>query len=94
MIPISFAVDDDSYSSVSTLSFADERSHDVSMRTAARQENTYQLTPRQKFPAGQVQEVIKKLLEEYLEHEQYKPDLCRQMSKSLSEVCPVVIIFI
>jgi len=73
-------------SSVSTLSFAEERSHDVSLRAPVRIENTFQLAPKQKFPASQIEVVVRQLLEEYLAHEQYKPELCRQMSKSLSEV--------
>jgi hypothetical protein len=73
-------------SSIGTLSFADGQSRDVSLRPTAHVENTYRLGPSRTFPTGHVELVVKQLLEEYLEHEQYKPDLCRQMSKSLSEV--------
>ena len=68
------------------MSFADERSHDVQMRAHVNYENTYQMAPSQKFHAGQVESIIQQLLKEYLGHEQYKAELCRQMSKSLSEV--------
>jgi hypothetical protein len=72
--------------SVSTLSFAEERSRDASLQPGTKIENTYRMQPSRSFPSGQVQLIIRQLLEKYLEHEQYKPELCRQMSKSLSEV--------
>ena len=68
------------------ISFMDEPSHDDS-RPPVRMENTYQLSPNKKFPTAHIKGIIKDVLESYLCEEKYEPELCRQMTKTLSEVC-------
>jgi hypothetical protein len=50
-------------------------------------ENTYQMGPGRRFPHGQITGVIKDVLEGYLAEEKYEAELCKQMTKTLSEVC-------
>jgi len=70
---------------MSTVSFMDEPGHD-DHRPQVRMENTYQLEPRRKFPAGKIKHIIGDVLDSYLAEERYEPELCRQMSKTISEV--------
>ncbi|XP_067679059.1 dynein light chain Tctex-type 5-B-like [Haliotis asinina] len=72
--------------SMSTVSFLDEPGHDETYRIPVKFENTYQLSPNKRFPYTKVQNIIKDVLEAYLAEERYEPELCRQMSKTLSEV--------
>ena len=74
------------YRSMSTVSFMDEPGHDQSMRPFTRCENTYQMEPKKRFPYGAVKNIIRDVLEGYLAEERYEPELCRQMSKTISEV--------
>lgn len=69
----------------SMISFMDEPSHDE-YRPPVRMENTYQLGPNKKFPTSHVKGIIKDVLESYLCEEKYEPELCRQMTKTVSEV--------
>ena len=64
----------------------DEPTIDEHMRPTVKMENTYQLAPGRKFPNSQVKNIIKDVLESYLAEEKYEAELCRQMSKTLSEV--------
>ncbi|KAL4236579.1 Tctex1 domain-containing protein 1 [Mactra antiquata] len=73
-------------SSMSTVSFMDEPGHDDHYKPPVKCENTYQLEPKKKFPAGKVKHIIRDVLESYLAEERYEPELCRQMSKTISEV--------
>ena len=70
---------------MSTISFMDEPREDAE-RPSVRMENTYQLSPKKRFPSGAVRRVVKEVLEGYLSEEKYEPELCRQMTKTLSEV--------
>ena len=70
---------------MSTISFMDEPREDAE-RPSIRMENTYQLNPNRNFPSGQVRRVVRDVLEGYLSEERYEPELCRQMTKTLSEV--------
>lgn len=73
-------------SSMSTVSFMDEPGHDDHFKPQVKCENTYQLEPKKKFPSGKVKHIIHDVLESYLAEERYEPELCRQMSKTISEV--------
>lgn len=72
--------------SLSTISFMDEPSQDEHVRPPVKMENTYRLEPGKHFPTSHVQGIIKDVLEGYLSEEKYEPELCRQMTKTLSEV--------
>ena len=64
----------------------DEPGHDESYRPKTRVENTYQMEPKKRFPYGTVKNIIRDVLDGYLAEERYEPELCRQMSKTISEV--------
>ena len=57
-----------------------------SHRPPLKLENTYQMVPDEHFPVGRTQKIIGEVLSSYLTEERYEPELCRQMSKQLSEV--------
>ncbi|XP_027471155.1 tctex1 domain-containing protein 1 [Zalophus californianus] len=70
-----------------TVSFTDEPSQrDNASRLTVQMENTYQLGPTKHFPAVIVNHILKDVLTNYLQEEQYEPELCRQMTKTISEV--------
>ncbi|XP_036207551.1 tctex1 domain-containing protein 1 [Myotis myotis] len=72
---------------VSTVSYMDEPSqHDVASRLTVQMGNTYQLGPTKHFPVVTVNHILKDVLTTYLQEEQYDPELCRQMAKTISEV--------
>ena len=71
----------------STVSYMDEPGHEEHFRPPARYENTYQLEPNRRFPYTVVQNIMQDAMDGYLAEEKYEPELCRQMSKTLSEVC-------
>ncbi|XP_052774060.1 dynein light chain Tctex-type 5-B-like [Mya arenaria] len=73
-------------SSMSTVSFMDEPGHEDNFKPTVRQENSYQTEPKKKFPSGKVKHIIRDVLDSYLAEERYEPELCRQMSKTISEV--------
>ena len=73
------------YRSVSSVSFADEPEHDY--QPPVRMENTFQMAPGKRFPQPAVKAILREVLESYLSEEKYEPELCRQMTKSISEVC-------
>ena len=70
--------------SMSTISFIDEPGPEDPH--IVRMENTYQTEPSSRFPTSQVKNILKDVLESYLAEERYEPELCRQMTKTLSEV--------
>ncbi|XP_048845659.1 dynein light chain Tctex-type 5 isoform X1 [Brienomyrus brachyistius] len=73
--------------SISTVSYIDEPGqHDDSQRHAVQMENTYQLGPAKRFPAMAVNNILKDVLTSYLQEEKYEAELCRQMTKTISEV--------
>ncbi|KAF7705992.1 dynein light chain Tctex-type 5 [Silurus meridionalis] len=73
--------------SISTVSYLDEASHhDENPRHAVQMENTYQLGPLKRFPVQAVREILMDVLSSYLQEEKYEPELCRQMTKTISEV--------
>ncbi|XP_074643518.1 dynein light chain Tctex-type 5-B-like [Tubulanus polymorphus] len=72
--------------SMSTISYADEPSEIGMHGPHVRLENTYQLKPNKSFPQQAVTEMIKETLENYLAHETYEPEMCKLMSKTISEV--------
>ncbi|KAG9273674.1 dynein light chain Tctex-type 5 [Astyanax mexicanus] len=73
--------------SISTVSYMDDPGHhdDVS-RPAVQMENTYQLGPKKRFPVQTVKEILKDVLSSYLLEVKYEAELCRQMTKTISEV--------
>lgn len=70
---------------MSTVSFTDDPNYDIP-RPPMRLENTYQMAPAGSFPVGQVRSIISDVLESCLMDEKYEPELCRQLSKTTSEV--------
>ncbi|XP_005111590.1 tctex1 domain-containing protein 1-B [Aplysia californica] len=71
--------------SVSSVSFMDEPGHDDHYHAPVKFENTYQLEPAKRFPYATVRSIIKESMENLLSEEQYRPDFCRDMSKTLSD---------
>ncbi|KAE8609639.1 hypothetical protein XENTR_v10011866 [Xenopus tropicalis] len=73
--------------SVSTVSYIDEPGHhDDIQRPAILMENTYQTGPTKRFPVASVNNILKDVLTSYLQEEKYEAELCRQMTKTISEV--------
>ncbi|KAK2495433.1 hypothetical protein MC885_006737 [Smutsia gigantea] len=73
--------------SLRTVSYMDEPSQrDDASRLMAQMENTYQLGPTKHFPVVLVNHILKDVLTNYLQEEQYEPELSRQMTKTISEV--------
>lgn len=71
---------------MSTVSVTEDTGHH-DFKPPVRFENTYQMGPTKKFPSAKVKNVIRDVIEGYLAEEKYEPELCRQMTKTLSEVC-------
>ena len=71
---------------MSTISFFEDGATEGHNRPAVRMENTFQLSPNKRFPSHQVKAVIREVLEGYLAEEKYEAELCRQMTKTISEV--------
>ncbi|XP_055497919.1 dynein light chain Tctex-type 5 isoform X1 [Leucoraja erinacea] len=72
---------------MSTVSYMDDPGHhDDNPRLALQMENTYQLEPSIYFPETIVSNILKDVLMSYLQEEKYEPELCRQMTKTISEV--------
>ncbi|XP_003411191.2 dynein light chain Tctex-type 5 [Loxodonta africana] len=73
--------------SLSTVSYMDEPSQrDDASHLTVQMENTYQLGPTKHFPVVAVNHILKDVLTNYLQEEEYEPELCRQMTKTVSEV--------
>ncbi|KAL2097755.1 hypothetical protein ACEWY4_006962 [Coilia grayii] len=73
--------------SISTVSYIDDPGHhDDNPRPAVQMENTYQLGPTRRFPVTAVNDILKDVLASYLQEEKYEAELCRQMTKTISEV--------
>ncbi|XP_041914199.1 dynein light chain Tctex-type 5 [Alosa sapidissima] len=73
--------------SISTVSYIDDPGHhDDNPRPAVQMENTYQLSPTRRFPVMTVNDILKDVLASYLQEEKYEAELCRQMTKTISEV--------
>ncbi|KAG8507925.1 Tctex1 domain-containing protein 1, partial [Galemys pyrenaicus] len=73
--------------SVSTVSYMDEPNQsDEASLLPVRMENTYQLGPTKHFPVVTVNHILKDVLTHHLQDEQYEPEFCRQMTKTISEV--------
>ncbi|XP_050413030.1 dynein light chain Tctex-type 5-B [Patella vulgata] len=75
----------DKFDSISTISYLDEPNPDE-IRPPIKYENTYQLQPNKKVPYGRIQNMIKDVLEGYLADEHYDANLCKQMTKTISDV--------
>lgn len=56
------------------------------MKTHVKFENTYQLTATKRFPESSVTGILRDVLESYLTDQKYEPEMCRKLSKTLSEV--------
>ncbi|XP_058890144.1 dynein light chain Tctex-type 5-A-like [Acipenser ruthenus] len=77
--------------SMSTVSYTDEPidepgQQDDNPQPAVQMENTYQLGPAKRFPVATVSNILKDVLTSYLQEEKYEAKLCRQMTKTTSEV--------
>jgi len=70
-----------------TISAADDPSQMVHpVRPLVSYQNSYQLAPARVFPTGQVEHIMSEVINSYLQNETYQPELCRRMTKDLSEV--------
>ncbi|MGH0164580.1 UNVERIFIED_CONTAM: hypothetical protein FKN15_055230 [Acipenser sinensis] len=73
--------------SMSTVSYIDEPGQqDDNPRPVVQMENTYQLGPAKHFPVATVSNILRDVLTSYLQEEKYEAELCRQMTKTTSEV--------
>ncbi|KAM3865732.1 dynein light chain Tctex-type 5 [Diretmus argenteus] len=73
--------------SISTVSYIDEPGHhEDNTRPAVQMENTYQMGPYKRFSVQAVNDILKDVLASYLQEEKYEAELCRQMTKTISEV--------
>ncbi|XP_006879897.1 PREDICTED: tctex1 domain-containing protein 1 [Elephantulus edwardii] len=73
--------------SLSTVSHMDEpNQRDDASRLTVQVENTYQLGPTKRFPVVSVNHILKDVLTNHLQEEKYEPDLCRQKTKTISEI--------
>ncbi|XP_062963233.1 dynein light chain Tctex-type 5 [Cynocephalus volans] len=73
--------------SMSTVSYMDApNQHDDVSHLTVQMENSYQLGPTKHFPVVAVNDILKDVLTNYLQEEKYEPELCRQMTKTISEV--------
>ncbi|XP_066228290.1 dynein light chain Tctex-type 5 [Saccopteryx leptura] len=72
---------------MSTVSYMDEPSQrDLVSCLTVQMENTYQLGPTKHFPVITVNRILKDVLTSYLQEEQYEPELCKQLTKTIAEV--------
>ncbi|XP_030061933.1 dynein light chain Tctex-type 5 [Microcaecilia unicolor] len=69
---------------ISTVSYVEEPGHNDDIIVPM--ENTYQLGPTKRFPVTTVNNILKEVLTSYLQEEKYEAELCRQMTKTISEV--------
>ncbi|XP_053102541.1 dynein light chain Tctex-type 5 isoform X1 [Hemicordylus capensis] len=73
--------------SMSTVSYMDDPGHhDDIPRSTVQMENTYRLGPTKCFPVVTVNNILKDVVTSYLQEEKYEAELCRQMTKTISEV--------
>ncbi|KAM4640801.1 dynein light chain Tctex-type 5 [Discoglossus pictus] len=73
--------------SMSTVSYMDEPGqHEEGASQQKQMENTYQLGPTKRFPVVTVNNILKDVLAGYLHDQVYDPDMCRQLTKTISEV--------
>ncbi|XP_061489351.1 dynein light chain Tctex-type 5 isoform X2 [Rhineura floridana] len=78
--------------SISTASYMDEAGHhDDILRPAVQIENTYQLGPAKCFPVVTVNNILKDVVTSYLQEEKYEAELCRQMTKTISEMASLIL---
>lgn len=49
-------------------------------------ENTYKMTPEKSFPCGEVQGIIRDVMNSHLKDEKYNQQSCRQHTKTLAEM--------
>nr|XP_033773054.1 tctex1 domain-containing protein 1 isoform X1 [Geotrypetes seraphini]XP_033773055.1 tctex1 domain-containing protein 1 isoform X1 [Geotrypetes seraphini]XP_033773056.1 tctex1 domain-containing protein 1 isoform X1 [Geotrypetes seraphini] len=72
---------------ISTVSYSEESGHyDEVVQPAVQMENTFQLGPTKHFPVATVNNILEEVLTSYLQEERYEAELCRQMTKTISEV--------
>lgn len=82
-------------SSVSTVSYLDHpHDDDFFMKPAVQYENTYQLEPSKRFPVAAIKQMLSEVLSSYLRDETYDPEFCRQMTKTISDVCMISLLSI
>ncbi|XP_038068675.1 tctex1 domain-containing protein 1-B-like isoform X2 [Patiria miniata] len=72
--------------SVSTVSFMDEPSDPNKQGSSVKLEPTYQMEPTKRFPVNTVKDILCEVLQHYLAEEKYEPELCKQMTKTISDV--------
>ena len=49
-------------------------------------EATYQMDPKKRFPVNTVKDILGEVLQHYLAEEKYEAELCKQMTKTISDV--------
>ncbi|CAL8278460.1 unnamed protein product [Lota lota] len=72
--------------SLSTVSYMDEAGQQEDNTRVVQMENTYHMGPSKRFPVLVVTDILKDVLGSYLQEEKYDAELCRQMTKTISEV--------
>ncbi|XP_022109731.1 tctex1 domain-containing protein 1-B-like isoform X3 [Acanthaster planci] len=72
--------------SVSTVSFMDEPADPNKQGSSVKLEPTYQMEPTKRFPVNTVKDILGEVLQHYLAEEKYEPELCKQMTKTISDV--------
>lgn len=60
--------------------------HEDILHPPVQMENTYQLGLAKCFPAATVNNILKDVVTSCLEEENYRAELCKQMTKAISEV--------
>ncbi|XP_071799694.1 dynein light chain Tctex-type 5-B-like isoform X1 [Asterias amurensis] len=73
-------------SSVSTVSFMDEPQDPNKQGSSVKLEATYQMDPKKRFPVNTVKDILGEVLQHYLAEEKYEAELCKQMTKTISDV--------
>ncbi|XP_053549069.1 dynein light chain Tctex-type 5 [Bombina bombina] len=73
--------------SSSTVSYMDDPGqHEDVVHVPVQMENTYHLGPTKRFPVATVNHILKDVLTSYLQNQIYEPEICRQLTKTISEV--------
>ena len=62
------------------------QSHEDARNSLHHKENTYKMEPDTRFPSAAIKTIVQDVLESYLQNESYDSEVCREMTKTVSEV--------
>ncbi|EDV23101.1 Tctex1 domain-containing protein 1-B [Trichoplax sp. H2] len=62
------------------------QSHEDTRSQLHHKENTYKMDPDVRFPSAAIKSIVQDVLESYLQNESYDSEVCREMTKTVSEV--------